>query len=126
MERQNKRRRLDAEHESAPTGGTCLAEGQQDVSGLQISGYMLPKPIKVSRSLIDADRPTRGWQQCGQICLSPHRHPLPAARCPPKTPRSFGQKAAGNVDEVLRFSPAGSSTRDTTNSFGRSDPIVCS
>lgn len=41
--------------------GTWLAEGQQDVSGLQISGYMLPNPIKGSRSLIDADRPTRGW-----------------------------------------------------------------
>lgn len=41
--------------------GTRLAEGQQDVSGLQISGYMLPDPIKVSRSLIDADSPTRGW-----------------------------------------------------------------
>lgn len=57
MERQNKKTRLDAARE----WGSCLARRQQDVSGLQISGYMLPDPIKVSRSLIDADSPTREW-----------------------------------------------------------------
>lgn len=53
--REEKRRGSDFQEE------THLDAGQWDVSGLQISGYTLPWPIKILCTLIDADSLTRGW-----------------------------------------------------------------